>query len=121
MNHSPIVSKSRLAVLVITFLITACATPQDARNKGPVATYTSHKTPKDVAACVATAWESDYGITNPVSVRPTSDGFTLQISANGNTMVVLDIREMPNGSESNYFKGNVWLEGRWDKSVLECQ
>jgi hypothetical protein len=25
------------------------------------------------------------------------------------------------GSTSKYYKGNVWLEGKWDKAVQACQ
>ena len=102
-------------------VIASCATPQAARDKGPVATYSSKKSAKDIASCVATAWESVYGITNPVFVRQTAQGFTLQISYSGNTMVVLDVDDVANGSVSKYFKGTVWGEGMWDKSVQECQ
>ena len=121
MHYSALACTGRATALSICVLIAACATPQDARNKGAVASYMSKKTAKDIAACVATAWESDYGVTNPVSVRPTAEGFTLQISANGNTMVVLDVSETGTGSESKYFKGNVLLEGKLDRSVKACQ
>jgi len=106
---------------VLLTLITACATPQNARDKGPVASHKSTKTAKAVSICVAAAWESDYGLTNPVNVRPTENGYTLQISANANTMVVLDIADVNGGSESKYYKGIVWFEGKWDKAVESCQ
>jgi hypothetical protein len=110
-----------LLFAMLCILITACATPQNARDKGPVASYKSTKPAKAVSVCVATAWESGYGLTNPVNVRPTEDGYTLQISANANTMVVLDIADVKGGSESKYYKGIVWLEGKWDKAVESCQ
>ena len=107
--------------LILCILLSACATPQEARQKGPVASYASSKLAKDVSACIASAWESGYGLTNPVNVRPTENGYTLQVSANGNTMVVLDVDDVQGGSTSKYFKGNVWLEGKWDKAVQSCQ
>ena len=111
-----------LPLVASALLLASCATPQEARDKGPAATYTSAKSAKDVSICVATAWEGVYGVTNPVNVRPTQDGFTLQISANANTMVVLDISDTPGGgSVSKYYKGNVFLEGKWDKAVQSCQ
>lgn len=117
--------QGRLAVVVLAaapFVLVACATPQEAREKGAVATYSSAQSAKDVSVCVATAWESVYGLTNPVNVRPTQDGFTLQISNIGNTMVVLDISDAPGGgSTSRYYKGNVFLEGKWDQAVRSCQ
>jgi hypothetical protein len=109
------------ATLTFSLFIAACATPQDARNKGAVASYTSTKAAKEVSACVASAWESGYGITNPVNVRPTENGYTLQITANANTMVVLDITDTQGGSISKYYKGRVWLEGKWDQAVQSCQ
>lgn len=94
---------------------------QEARDKGAAATYSSEKSAKDVSVCVATAWESVYGLTNPVNVRPTQGGFTLLISHIGNTMVVLDISDAPEGgSTSKYYKGNV-LEGKWDQAVRSCK
>lgn len=112
-NHLP---------MIAALVLASCATPQDARDKGPVATYASSKPAKDVSICVATAWESEYGLTNPVNSRPTAAGFTLQISANSNTMVVLDISDKPNGgSISQYYKGYVLFEGKWDKTVQACQ
>jgi hypothetical protein len=111
-----------LALVGIVLMVASCATPQEARDKGPAATYTSTKSAKDISICVATAWESAYGLTNPVNVRPTQDGFTMQVSANSNTMVVLDISDTPNGgSVSKYYKGHVLLEGKWDQAVQSCQ
>lgn len=110
----------RIAVVVV--LLSACATPQNARDRGPVASYSSSKNAKSVTACVASAWESSYGITNPVNVRPTVEGYTLQVSNGyGNTFVVLDVNDVENGSTSTYYKGNVLLEGTWDKALKECQ
>ena len=108
---------------MMALLLVSCATPQSAREKGPVATYTSAKSAKDISICVASAWESAYGVTNPVNVRPTQDGFTLQIVGNNqNTMVVLDIADTPGGgSVSKYYKGIVFLEGKWDQAVKSCQ
>jgi len=112
----------RCSIFVMLFLLfTACATPQNARDKGPIAMYKSTKKAKAVSACVATAWESDYGLTNPVNVRPTENGYTLQISANANTMVLLDIIDVDGGSESKYYKGYVLFEEKWDKAVESCQ
>ncbi len=70
-----------LLFALLCILAAACATPQNARDKGPVASYKSTKTAKAVSACVAAAWESGYGLTNPVNVRPTEDGYSLQVSA----------------------------------------
>ncbi len=102
-------------------LLASCATPQNARDKGAVTSCSSTKSAKEITACVATAWESAYGITNPVNVWPTTEGFTLQIS-NGqrNTFVVLDVADNERGSMSTYYKGYVLLEGMWDKAVKEC-
>jgi hypothetical protein len=110
-----------LIFVVLFLLFTACATPQNARDKGPIASYKSTKTAKTVSACVAAAWESGYGLTNPVNVRPTENGYTLQISASANTMVLLDIIDVDGGSESKYYKGHVLFEGKWDKAVESCQ
>ena len=116
--------KARLNILYgisLLSLLASCATPQDARDKGAVASYSSAKSAKEITACVATAWESAYRITNPVNVRPTTGGFTLQISnGQGNTFVVLDVEDVEHGSTSTYYKGYVLLEARWDKAVKEC-
>ncbi len=112
----------RAAPILLCLLVSACATPQEARENGPVASYASAKSAKDVSACIASAWESGYGLTNPVNVRPTASGYTMQVSANGNTMVLLDVDDVQGGgSTSKYYKGNVWLEGKWDKAVQSCQ
>lgn len=111
MNNFPPYFLVRFVVIALLLtLFSACATPQDARNKGPVASFVSRKNAKEVTACVATVWESAYGITNPVNVRPTLEGYTLQISnGQGNTFVVLDVNNVKNatGSMSNYYKGYV--------------
>ena len=112
----------RAAPLVLCLLVSACATPQEAREKGPAASYASAKSARDVSACIASAWESGYGLTSPVNVRPTAGGYTLLVSASGNTMVVLDVDDVQSGgSTSKYYKGNVLLEGKWDKAVQSCQ
>lgn len=111
----------RFVFSFLCILITACATPQSAREKGAVASYKSTKTAKAISACVAAEWEGAYGITTPVNVRPTEDGYTLQISTDGNTMVVLDVSDIGSGSESRYYKGSVWREDKWDKAVQHCQ
>lgn len=117
--------QGKLAVVMLAaalFVLVACATPQEARDKGAAATYSSAKSAKVVSGCVAAAWESVYGLTNPVNVRPTQDGYSLLISHIGNTMVVLDISDTPEGdSTSKYYKGNVFLEGKWDQAVRSCQ
>ncbi len=111
-----------ICVIVVAVSLSACATPQNARDRGPVASYLSSKNAKQVTACVASAWESAYGITNPVNVRPTVEGYTLQVSNGyGNTFVVLDVNDTEHGSTSMYYKGNVLLEGMWDKALMECQ
>ena len=112
----------QIRVAVVVIFLSACATPQNARDRGPVAFYSSSKNAKSVSACVAAAWESSYGITNPVNVRPTVEGYTLQVSNGyGNTFVVLDVNDVENGSTSTYYKGNVLLEGKWDKELKDCQ
>jgi len=113
-----------LVIALLPTLLSVCATPQDARNKGPVASFVSRKSAKEVTACVATSWESAYWITNPVNVRPTPEGYTLQISnGQGNTFVVLDVNDVKDaaGSKSTYYKGYVLGESRWDIAVAECQ
>jgi hypothetical protein len=120
-----VATNKKLSMLVLasaSVILCSCATPQEARSSGPVAAYASSKSAKAVTACVAAAWESAYALTNPVNVRPTNDGYTLQVSHSGNTMVVLDVTSSPSGgSTSKYYKGHVLFEGRWDEAVQSCQ
>jgi hypothetical protein len=91
--------------IILCLLVTACATPQEAREKGLVASYVSSRSANEVSACIASAWESDYGLTNPVNVRPTRDGYTLQVSASGNTMVLLDVDDVQRGLHFQVLQG----------------
>lgn len=102
-------------------LTTACATPQDARAKGPVTTFVSHKPAREVVDCVATAWEEAYGHTTTVNIRPYANGYSLRVESLGNTQVMLDITDTERGSVSSYFKGNVFGSGRLDNSIEPCQ
>lgn len=105
----------------LCFCLVACASPQTAREKGAVATYTSTKAARVVTDCVASAWESAYGGTTPVNVRPLAAGYSLQVSVVGNTQVLLDVTDVDGGSVSKYYKGNVMIEGRLDSAVQRCQ
>ena len=111
-------------ILLLNFLFSllSCINPREARERGVVATYTSNKTAKEVAVCVATSWESDYFFANQVNMRPTNTGYTLQVQNGlGSTFVVLDVDETNTGSISKYYKGIVFGEEKWDKSVVSCQ
>lgn len=102
-------------------LISACATPQDARAKGAIATFVSQKSAREVTDCVATAWEGVYGHTTAVNVRPMTNGYSLRVEAAGNTQVMLDVTDTESGSVSSYFKGNVIGGGRLDNAIQPCQ
>lgn len=116
--------ESFLSLIVIgafCFLVSACATPQHARAKGAVATFVSQKSAREVTNCVAAAWESAYGHTTSVNVRPIANGYSLRVDAAGNTQVLLDVTDTKTGSVSSYFKGNVIGSGRLDNSIQPCQ
>lgn len=111
----------RIVSVVLATLIAGCATPQDARDKGAVATYVSHKSARAVTDCVASVWESVYGHTTPVKVRPIVNGYSIRVEAAGNTQVMLDVSDTDSGSISSYFKGNVIGGGWLDDAVQPCQ
>lgn len=114
-------SQRYTAICLIAVLLSACASPQYARGKGPVAFYTSDKTAKQVAICVASAWESAGPGTTPVNLRPSETGYTLMLVGGRNTQVILDVDDVENGSTSSYYKGIAFGIAELGKGVLACQ
>lgn len=111
-----------LALMIFTFSV-ACTTPSGIRENPPLIKYQSKKGSQVVAICIADKWESGglFGSTIPVSMRPTSNGYTVSIAGAGNTMLLVDVESFGGGSQTSYFKGIVWGEGSFDLIVKECQ
>jgi len=105
-------------------ILCGCATPNQMREGTPAATFSSTRTAKTVALCVAKRWEnSGYGGTPSVAFRPTETGFTVAVrnESVGSTQLLADIDDTQTGSETRYFKGAVLGEGAFDAAVKECQ
>lgn len=116
--------KFRYSILFLIIILgVACTTPVGIRENSPSIKYHSKKSSQVVAMCIADKWESGglFGSTVPVSMRPTSNGFAVSLAGAGNTMLLVDIESLANGSQTFYFKGIVWGEGSFDLIVKECQ
>jgi hypothetical protein len=111
-----------ISALVATFfLVASCATPQDARSRGPVQSYTSTKSARLVTDCIANAFE-EQGRSSEMYVRPLSDGYSIQVARHHNTLIAVDILDKDGGSVTNYYRGNVIGGNNKTASRLEaCQ
>ena len=117
-------NKFRCSIIVlISSLMVACTTPAGIRENPPKNKYQSKKTSQAVAICIADKWESGglFGSTVPITMRPTSNGYTVSLAGAGNTMLLVDVESLASGSQSLYYKGIVWGEGSFDLIVKECQ
>jgi hypothetical protein len=112
---------SRFAVLLAMLsLACACATPQQAREKGALTTYASSKTSRSVSDCIASAWE-DNGHVSQVSVRPREHGYSVQLAQEGNVQLLVDVTDAVSGSVTETYKGHVVGAGKLLALVQTCQ
>ena len=87
--------------------LAACATPQEARSKGPVESYPSQKSARVVADCISDALEAR-GHSSEMYVRPLANGYSIQVARYGNTLIAVDVLEAAaGGSITNYYRGTV--------------
>lgn len=102
-------------------LLTACATPQEARDAGPVQTFTSAKSAKAVADCIASKIEAK-GYASHMGFRPTENGYSINVTQQWNTLYVLEVQDAGTGSQTLYYKGTV-LNGEAARveMVAACQ
>ncbi|MEC5215057.1 hypothetical protein RCH06_003634 [Polaromonas sp. CG_9.5] len=89
------------------FFVTAiagCATPSELREKGPAYVLTSNISAKQVAACIASKWESASPLfgTQPVNMKIQKDGYSVALGNEG-TMFLVDVKELPGGGSSTAF------------------
>lgn len=115
---------TRYLTSIAIAILCGCATPNQMRESAPAATFSSTKTAKSIALCVAKRWEnSGYGGTPSVAFRLTETGFTVAVrnESVGSTQLLADIDDTHTGSETRYFKGVVLGEGAFDAAVKECQ
>jgi hypothetical protein len=92
------------ASLLFVAFIAGCATPAELREKGPAYVLTSKLSAKQVAACIASKWESASPLfgTQPVNMKIQKDGYSVALGNEG-TMFLVDIKELPNGGSSTAF------------------
>ena len=96
----------RVSVTSLFFVafIAGCATPAELREKGPAYVLTSKLTAKQVAACIATKWESasPFFGTQPVNMKIQKDGYSVALGNEG-TMFLVDVKELSSGGSSTAF------------------
>ena len=96
----------RISAAFNALLLTACATPQEARDAGPVRTFTSEKSARTVADCIARSIEAK-GYASHMGFRPTDKGYSINVTQQWNTLYVLEVEDAGNGSRTLYYKGTV--------------
>ena len=105
---------------VFSIALGGCATLQDARERGPVGTYTSAKSARTVSDCIASSWE-DMGHAGEIWVRPHDNGYSVQLVRLGNVHLLVEIIDIDGGSTSKSYKGNVIGVGKFLTSIRTCQ
>lgn len=100
-----------VAALACTVLITGCAIthkPSDIR-KGVASEYSSAKSAKTVALCVADEWEKIDNYLMKVRLRPTTNGYSVWVEQSIGTMMkddttfLADIDDVQSGSIVRYY------------------
>lgn len=101
-----------VAVLACTLLITGCAVthkPSDRRKAMTPVEFSSAKSAKAVALCVADEWEKIDNYFAKVQLRPTTNGYSVWIEASIGTMMkddtatLADIDDVQNGSITRFY------------------
>jgi hypothetical protein len=116
-----IVPKKLIALGVVFSLVLAgCATPQDARERGALATYASAKSARTVSDCIASSWEN-MGHAGETSVRPLANGYSVQLVRLGNVHLLVEITDLNGGSTTKSYKGNAIGAGKLLMAVQSCQ
>jgi hypothetical protein len=100
-----------MMVIIVAVLSGCVATNAELRQRPPTFDLASPKSAKDVATCVADAWENRL---LDVRMRPIKDGYSVAwVSASNRgittslTALLVDVVEVESGSRSRYFRGNV--------------
>jgi uncharacterized lipoprotein YajG len=109
--------------IVIVF-ISGCATPSQLIETTPILVLKSEKPANLVAFCIVKKWESTttFGAAPSVNLRPAQDGFLVYLEASpGITQLLADVKDVPTGSTTRYFKGAVLFAEAFDKGVQACQ
>lgn len=115
---------ARLVSLISIILLTSCASPGDMRKEKADLQFTSQKSAKFIAVCIADNWENGglFGNTVPVNMRPTTTGYTLSwINGMGGTGLLVDVDDTQLGSKTNYFRGGVIGAGKFEEALNSCQ
>ena len=105
---------------VFSIALSGCATPQDARERGALGTYSSAKSARTVSDCIASSWE-DMGHAGETWVRHHGNGYSVQLVRLGNLHLLVEIIDNDGGSTSKSYKGNVIGVDKLLKSIQACQ
>jgi hypothetical protein len=105
---------------LLSIALASCATPQDALQRGAIDTYTSTQTARVVSDCVASSWEG-MGHAGETLVRPTANGYSVQLVRFGNVHLLIEVLDKDGGSISKSYKGNSIGAGKLLASVRACQ
>ena len=115
----------KLISVVASLLVVGCATPDDLRKSKAEVEYNSTQPSRVVASCIADRWENavNFGAL-PITVRPTSKGYTVLASNTGvqEAILVSDVVDTPGGSHTLVFLGRYPLGlSRYLQGAQECQ
>jgi hypothetical protein len=127
MGNQSVLQSHRVSVTSLFFVafIGGCATPAELREKGPVYVLTSKLTAKQVAACIASKWESASPLfgTQPVNMKIQKDGYSVALGNEG-TMFLVDVKELlgpGGGSSTAFFKYRDPPVKIFEPHVTSCQ
>ena len=107
----------------IMLALGGCTTsPQEMRTEGPLKTFTSSKTEKQVAECILYAWQNESlaGVHYDVNLQPKPGGGESVVSANYREMV--DVTGSNGRTKIEFFSSSSmnWISDRRAASAKTC-
>lgn len=106
--------------LAATIFLSACiTTPEKLVVKQPEVVYSSTKSPKVIAECVAAGWEN----VSTVNVRSVGDGFRVKLYLSRELIYMADIEPLGTGSRTTVWKNITAIGSRppWYDTPGNCQ
>lgn len=111
------------AIAALPFIL-GCSTPAELMSHPITQSFSSHKEAKTVATCVIDGFEDFFKIAG-VNGRPTDYGYMVSVSmaagAGKDTAAVVDIKNTPSGSTSNFYTKMIRGDEKTIKVIENCQ
>lgn len=110
-----------MILIVVSFCIVGCISPGDLRLKKPTLELKSQFDARRVSSCIAIGLKEIgrwMGQTIPVGMIVLDDGYSIDMSNNGVTAVLVDVKEQIDGSTVTRYWGGFRSS---NKVVSSCQ